>query len=548
MLRPLGLDQLGLKLWGLPLLLAIMLSIGFWAWLGRSVDLPPAPEPKLHCVSYTPFRGDQTPYDRSLMIPPSQIDEDLAQLQPITDCVRIYATDQGLDQVVPLAEARGMQVLLGIWISSDPLNFEPQIDKAIALANAHPKAVKAIIVGNEVLLRGEQSGEALAALVKRVKAATSVPVTYADVWGFWQKAPQVLVDSVDYLTIHILPYWEDDPAPSSDAVVHIEYVMEEMQRQFPGHRLMIGETGWPSAGRAREDAIPSIVDQARYLRDFLVYAKAHDLDYNFIEAFDQPWKRHQEGAVGGYWGLFDGARHAKFDWFKPVSNHPNWPYLAGTGILIGLLALALARPPARNLRDAFGFAFGAFAGGALIVLAVDRALLIAVTRMDYAVEGGLVLQSLAVLLLALRADAGLATAPLGQAVSWLIAFRTRPVPFVALLRLAVLLGAATVALALAFDSRYRGFPLATYALPAFAFLLLQMRDRRWLRPIDDGREERALSVIFIGCALFIAWNEGPLNWQALSWCGLLLIFAFSIAGAWHGAFRSHSADQRVARL
>ena len=60
-----------------------------------------------------------------------------------------------------------------------------------------------------------------------------------------------------------------------------------MQRQFPGRKLMIGETGWPSAGRAREDAIPSIVDQARYLRDFLVYAKAHELDYNFIEAFDQ---------------------------------------------------------------------------------------------------------------------------------------------------------------------------------------------------------------------------------------------------------------------
>nr|WP_298688241.1 glycoside hydrolase [uncultured Dongia sp.] len=535
-----------LRIWGVPLLLATLLSVAFWAYLGRGVELPPAPEPKLHCVSYTPFRGDQTPYDRSLVIPPAQIEEDLAQLQPITECVRIYATDQGLDQVVPLAAARGMQVLLGIWISSEPKSFEPQIEKAIELANAYPQAVKAIIVGNEVLLRGEQSGETLAALVTRVKAATSVPVTYADVWGFWQKAPQVLVDAVDYLTIHILPYWEDDPAPSSDAVVHIEFVMEEMARQFPGHRLMIGETGWPSAGRAREDAIPSIVDQARYLRDFLVYAKTKNLDYNFIEAFDQPWKRHQEGAVGGYWGVFDAERHAKFDWFKPVSNHPNWPYLAGIGILIGLGALGLARPSVTSLRDAGGYALGAMAAGALIVLQVERASLIYLTLADLAVETGLLLQALAVLLLALRGGTEIATAPLNAATRWLMARETRPVPVASLLRLLVLLGAATVALALAFDGRYRGFPLAAYAVPAAAFLLLQIRSGSLLQPIPDGREERALSVIFVGCALYLAWAEGPLNWQSLSWCGLLLVYTLNIAGAWRQAAKSGVSAARGA--
>jgi glucan 1,3-beta-glucosidase len=521
-----------LRLWGLPLLLAGLAAIGFWALLGRPVDLPPAPEPKLHCVSYTPFRGDQTPYDRSLVIPPTQIAEDLDQLQPITDCVRIYATDQGLDQVVPLAEARGMQVLLGIWIGAEPALYEPQIVRAIDLAKAHPRAIKAIIVGNEVLLRGEQSGETLAALVTRVKQATGLPTTYADVWGFWQKAPQVLVDAVDYLTIHVLPYWEDDPAPSTMAIPHLEYVLGEMQRQFPGRKLMIGETGWPSAGRAREDAIPSIVDQARYLRDFLVYAKAHELDYNFIEAFDQPWKRMQEGAVGGYWGLFDGNRHAKFDWFKPVSNHPDWPTLAAIGILLGLGALRLARPDVTDLRPAFVLAFAAMAGGALIVLQVERAHLIYVTKADLAVEIGLLLQSLTVLVLALRGRADIATAPLGTATRWLIALDTRPVPRLALLRLIVLLGAATVAMALAFDSRYRGFPLASYAVPAAAFLLLQWQSGRLLQPIVDGREERVLSLIFLACAAYIAWFEGPLNWQSLSFCGLLLLFALNLAGAW----------------
>lgn len=529
-----------LKTWAGPLLPAILAVIGFWAWLGRPVDLPPAPEPKLHCVSYTPFRGDQTPYDRTLVIPPQQIAEDLDRLKPMTECVRIYATDQGLDKTVPLAEERGMQVLLGIWIGAESALYEPQITKAIALAKAHPKAIKAIVVGNEVLLRGEQSGETLAALVTRVKQATNLPVTYADVWGFWQKAPKVLVDAVDFMTIHILPYWEDDPAPSTMTVPHLEFALSEMQRQFPGKRLMIGETGWPSAGRAREDAIPSIVDQARYLRDFLLYAKAHDLDYNFIEAFDQPWKRAQEGAVGGYWGLFDGNRNAKFDWFKPVSNHPDWPILAAISLALGFGALGFARPRAVDWRGGLALSFAALIGGTLITLQAERAHLIYVTMADLAVEIGLLLQSLVVLVLALRGNSDLGTAPLGPAMRWLIALETRPVPVLSLLRLVVLLGAATVAAALAFDSRYRGFPIATYAIPAIAFLLLQWRAERLLIPIIDGREERLLSLVFVGCAGFIAWYEGPLNWQSLSFCALLLLLALNLAGAWHRPVRNLS--------
>ena len=57
-----------------------------------------------------------------------------------------------------------------------------------------------------------------------------------------------------------------------------------------------------------------------------------------IEAFDQPWKRRLEGTVGGYWGLFDGAtRQAKFDWGKPVSNHPFWRGRPAAGMAFAAL-------------------------------------------------------------------------------------------------------------------------------------------------------------------------------------------------------------------
>ena len=37
-----------------------------------------------------------------------------------------------------------------------------------------------------------------------------MPVTYADVWEFWLRYRDVY-EAVDFVTIHILPYWEDFP-------------------------------------------------------------------------------------------------------------------------------------------------------------------------------------------------------------------------------------------------------------------------------------------------------------------------------------------------
>jgi exo-beta-1,3-glucanase (GH17 family) len=135
--------------------------------------------------------------------------------------------------------------------------------------------------------------------------------------------------SVDYITIHILPYWEDRPVSPAHAVHHVATVYARVQRAFPGRRVMIGETGWPSEGRPRQAASASVVNEARYLREFLRYAATVDMPYNLIEAFDQPWKRAQEGTAGGYWGIFDAAGRPKFAMQGPVTEVA---WLAGGGL------------------------------------------------------------------------------------------------------------------------------------------------------------------------------------------------------------------------
>ena len=75
--------------------------VAAWWWLGAAVPMPPSPlDPgeKLYCVSYAPFRGAQSPLDLSTKIEPAQIEEDLTQLAKLTDCVRTYSVDFGLDR------------------------------------------------------------------------------------------------------------------------------------------------------------------------------------------------------------------------------------------------------------------------------------------------------------------------------------------------------------------------------------------------------------------------------------------------------------------
>ena len=189
------------------------------------------------------------------------------------------------------------------------------------------------MVGNEVLLRGEMTTSDLAANIRSVKSRVTVPVTYADVWEFWLRNREVY-DAVDFVTIHILPYWEDMPVRAKFAAGHVDDIRKRMAVAFPGKEILIGETGWPSAGRMREGALPSRTNQARVVSEILDLAKREKFRVNLIEAYDQPWKRQLEGTVGGYWGLIDdrqsrgeisaGRADQQLSILEIADGHPAW--------------------------------------------------------------------------------------------------------------------------------------------------------------------------------------------------------------------------------
>jgi glucan 1,3-beta-glucosidase len=73
------------------LLISLTVIASVWWWLAEPVTLARAPidaAAKLECVSYAPFRDDQTPLNPSVEVSAEQIREDLVELAGISRCIR----------------------------------------------------------------------------------------------------------------------------------------------------------------------------------------------------------------------------------------------------------------------------------------------------------------------------------------------------------------------------------------------------------------------------------------------------------------------------
>ncbi len=352
----------------------VCVHAGLWALLQRqqpaaSIDRP------LTSISYSPYARSQHP-DNGDRPTADQIRADLKILSLYTHTIRTYSSTGGVELVPAIAAEFGLKVTLGIWIDKNEARNEREIQAAIALARRHSN-INAIVVGNETTLRldllrkeatfraqpgktvnelkAEHNVEELIKLIQRVKRISPVPVTTGEIWTVWIDHPQ-LASAVDFIAAHILPYW--DGFPAGQAVDKTIEFYNKLRRTHPGKRIVVAEFGWPSAGYNMLKANPGRIEQAAVLRDFVSRAEAYGIDYNIIEAFDQPWKTN-EGGVGMYWGMFDAARQPKFAWTGPVGDLDHWK-VGGIALLLGLLlSLPILARSRATIGEAMLLAFAA---------------------------------------------------------------------------------------------------------------------------------------------------------------------------------------------
>lgn len=503
----------------------LLIALGWWGERGLSYPLPmslesAASEPiLLPCVSYSPFRhregrDDITPFNYLVNVSPAQIETDLRILKTLTNCVRTYGLSQGQDAVPAVARKLGMRVRLGIWLSRDEAQNRLQLNRGIQLANEFKDVVDLLVVGNEVLLRREVSPDALGRYLSEARQRSPVPITYADVWEFWQRHA-ALAQHVDVVTVHILPYWEDEPVRVSLAADHVLSVAAKMQQQFEGKPIWVGETGWPAAGRQRAGAVPGKVEQSRFLNDLITLADAqkqaqlNSPNFNVIEGFDQPWKRSFEGAMGGYWGLFDQFGQTRVQMGGGITEDTHW----WRGFLCATLAGALALLTCIILRlstvSAVSVVLSAALLGALVPLQWlmmqqwDR------SPREMAVSGFLAL--------------------LGMAVTW-VSLQEKSTRTQEALRLTLLFAAATAALVLLLESRYRPFPWWWFLAPTVALWAQRIRMGSWAERAPP--EALLMAAVIAVSAVGMMWAEGWRNLQALLYGVLLLLLAAGVLWPW----------------
>ena len=356
------------------LLLASLLQVFLWLNSGDKFISPPDADNIIESISYAPYTKDNS----KKFLSEEEIIRDLELLKQFTNKVRFYSAEDS-QKVMPAVKKLGMQAHMGLWLSPVAEDNEKEVALAKSLITEYHENLTSVIVGNEVLLRDDLSPDDLIVFIKdfkefvnnisrtnkeakekaikeeiakeknrkaraakekelKEKAAKEknhkILVTTAEIWNMWLLYPN-LADEVDFITIHILPYWEKIKAESFEPF--FKEIYKKITDKFEKKPVFIGEFGWPSQGYNNQGAVASPENQATIIRRFLVLSKEEGFSYNLLEAFDQPWKGVDEGSVGQYWGIFDADRKQKFEMQGSVLVEPYWFTQMTVAALIGAI-------------------------------------------------------------------------------------------------------------------------------------------------------------------------------------------------------------------
>ncbi len=330
----------------LAVLVCALASLGFWAAANRP-GIPPDYHGTIAGLAFSPFHRGESP-ESGVYPTRDEIRADLRQAAAIAGRIRTYSQEGVLGEIPRLASDLPLRITAGAWLARDRSANEAEIRRLIAATNAS-RNIDRVLVGNEAVLRTDLTPTQLIGYIRRVRQGVHVPVSTAEPWHVWLAHPE-LARAVDYITIHLLPYWEG--LPVNDALRFTLEKLDQVQVAYPGKHIVIGEVGWPSNGVDIGAARASRVNQASFLRGFFLAAEQRGLDYFVMEAFDQPWKTSFEGRAAGYWGIADLGRAPKWPMTGPVLETSGWPaWAGGTVLAAALLAAALlSRRPDIRLR------------------------------------------------------------------------------------------------------------------------------------------------------------------------------------------------------
>lgn len=280
-------------------------------------------------ISYGPYREEESP--GGLQPTREELTEDLNLLSQHWNLLRMYGAGETAEEVLKTIHEKRLpfKVMLGAWIVPEESSANPLLSKeankmeiaaAIRLANAFPEEVIAVSVGNETQVFWSDHRtppEELIRHIREVRSATSVPVTTADDFNFWNKPEsKQIADEIDFIVTHIHALWAGLELPQ--AMKWTEKIYGEVKKEYPDKMVVIGEAGWATQVHSEGEQAKLIKgevgesEQQQYYEQFTEWARENKICTFYFEAFDEPWKGGPHpNEVEKHWGLYRVDRTPK---------------------------------------------------------------------------------------------------------------------------------------------------------------------------------------------------------------------------------------------
>jgi exo-beta-1,3-glucanase (GH17 family) len=260
----------------------------------------------MHGLCFSAYEEGQGP---GAILSRAQIERRMKILASCTQWVRSFSCIEGNELVPKVAKDCGLKTMVGAWLGDDRSKNEREIEGLLKLAEEGSVDIAA--VGNEVLYRKDLTLDELLGYMHRVKAAIpGIPIGYVDAYYEFTDHPE-LVEASDVILANCYPFWEG---------CHIDYSLVYMQQMYyqalaagRGKKVIITETGWPSAGTALKASQPSMNNALRYFLNAQLWSNEADIDMFYFTSFDEGWKVGAEGDVGAFWGIWDKGGELKYN-------------------------------------------------------------------------------------------------------------------------------------------------------------------------------------------------------------------------------------------
>ena len=258
-------------------------------------------------VNFSPYEKNQNPLPGTLVINTAQVASRLKTIRGTALWIRTYSVTHGLETAGALAHQAGFKTALGAWLGPESdsagaglASNQQEIASLIAAANRGEADM--LLVGSEVLQRGDLTAARLLEYMQQVRAAVPgiIPVTTNDTYTALLSNTNVIAGS-DIVLANFYPYWEGTRIDAAIASLDSEY--RELAQVAGAKELWIGETGWPSAGNTIGLAVPGPQNAAYYFLAFNSWARTNNVKSFYFEAFDEAWKAAAEGPQGAHWGI-----------------------------------------------------------------------------------------------------------------------------------------------------------------------------------------------------------------------------------------------------